>query len=39
MSNFIDLKTQYTYKRLINNLDERFIVKQSRQTQDYQGFF
>ena len=37
--NFIDLKTQYTYKRLINNLDERFIIKKSRQTQDYQGFF
>ena len=37
--NFIDLKTQYTYKRLINNLEERFIIKKSRQTQDYQGFF
>ncbi len=34
--NFIDLKTQYTYKRLINNLDERFIIKKSRQNQDYQ---
>ena len=37
--NFIDLKTQNTYKRLIGNLDECFIVKKSRQTQDYQGFF
>ena len=36
---FIDLKTHNSYKSLLNNLEERFIVKKSRQTQDYQEFF
>jgi len=37
--NFIDVKTHKSYKRLLNNLEERFIIKKSRQNQDYQGFF
>ena len=37
--NFIDVKTHKSYKRLLNNLEERFIIKKSRQTQDYQEFF
>ena len=37
--NFRDLKTHNSYKSLLNNLEERFIVKKSRQTQDYQEFF
>jgi 2-amino-4-hydroxy-6-hydroxymethyldihydropteridine diphosphokinase len=36
---FIDLNTKKTYKNLLSNLNERFIIKQSRQTQDYRGFF
>ena len=36
---FIDLNTKKTYKKLLSNLNERFIIKQSRQTQDYRGFF
>ncbi len=36
---FIDLITKKTYKKLLNNLNDRFIIKQSRQTQDYREFF